>query len=253
MPDDAVHDLGRYASLGLGPVERETVQTRIHAELRAALMLGRMDPGQVLTIQGLAATFNVSALPVREALSRLVAENALELAPNRSVRVPLLDRDRLKDLCRARRIIEGAAAALGAPSAQPKLVSSLDRLVQTRHVSLEADGIYPALERNQEFHFALYRAAGSPVLMQAIESLWLQMGPYLRTLARSLPPSFGAGTEHHAALIVALRHRDAVAARDAIEADINQVEELLLRCPALRPAPAPRASTARRPVGGNAG
>jgi DNA-binding GntR family transcriptional regulator len=182
-----------------------------------------------------------------------VAENALELAPNRSVRVPLLDRERLKDLCRARRIIEGAAAVLAAPLTQPKLVTSLERLIQTRHVSLEADGIYPALERNQEFHFALYRAAGAPVLMQAIESLWLQMGPYLRTLVRNLPPSFGAGTEHHAALIAALRRRDAAAARGAIEADINRVEELLLNCPVLRESPAPRTNSARRRVGGHAG
>ena len=40
-------------------------------------------------------------MPVREALGRLVSEQALEALPNRSVRVPLITRERLDDLARA--------------------------------------------------------------------------------------------------------------------------------------------------------
>ena len=46
------------------------------------------DAGEMLRIQDLAETLQTSTMPVREALGRLVSEQALEALPNRSVRVP---------------------------------------------------------------------------------------------------------------------------------------------------------------------
>ena len=56
----------------------------------------------MLRIQDLAETLQTSTMPVREALARLVSEQALEALPNRSVRVPVITRERLDDLARAR-------------------------------------------------------------------------------------------------------------------------------------------------------
>ena len=47
---------------------------------------------------------------------RLVSEQALEALPNRSVRVPLITRERLDDLARARCLIEGQMVALALPN-----------------------------------------------------------------------------------------------------------------------------------------
>jgi DNA-binding GntR family transcriptional regulator len=215
--------------MGFSPVERETVQNRVHAELRAALMLGRLDPGQVLTIQSVADTFATSTLPAREALSRLVAERGLEMTSSRSVRVPPLRRDRLLDIQRARKLIEGAAAELACSKGDPDLPERLAQLVQAQHVSAATNGIYPALEANQAFHFMLYQASASPCLVQAIESLWLQFGPYLRAVVGRLPPEFGPGTEHHHEIIQGLRGHDPAATRRAVEADVDRVCRLLDR------------------------
>ena len=51
-------------------------------------------------------------MPVREALGRLVSEQALESLPNRTVRVPVITREKLDDLARARCLIEGELTAL---------------------------------------------------------------------------------------------------------------------------------------------
>lgn len=85
-------------------------------------MVGRFDPGQTLTIASLADSFGTSHMPVREALRRLAAENALEIAPNGSARVPAISKARLDDLCRARIAIEGLAAELAVPNADAQFI-----------------------------------------------------------------------------------------------------------------------------------
>ena len=97
--------------MGLAPVGRETVQDRVYAELRRALIGGLFAPGQVLTIRQLADALMTSTMPVREALGRLITEQALEVLPNRSIRVPPVTLERIADLLHARVLIEGEAAA----------------------------------------------------------------------------------------------------------------------------------------------
>ena len=100
----------------LSPVGRETLHDRVYAELRRSLIHGMFDAGEMLRIQDLAETLQTSTMPVREALGRLVSEQALEALPNRSVRVPLITRERLDDLARARCLIEGEIVALALPN-----------------------------------------------------------------------------------------------------------------------------------------
>ena len=57
-----------------------------------------MEPGQRFTLRGLAAAIGTSAMPVREAVTRLAAEQALEVLPNRAIRVPLMTRERFLEL-----------------------------------------------------------------------------------------------------------------------------------------------------------
>ena len=99
----------------LAPVSRETVQERVYRELRQALIYGRFEPGQALTLHELAASMQTSPMPVRDSLARLVSEKALETSSNRSVRVPRVDVRRLDDLLQARRAIEGVVLERAAP------------------------------------------------------------------------------------------------------------------------------------------
>ena len=80
------------------PVDRETMQDRVYVELRQALMRGHFAPGETLIVRALSDQFGTSHMPVRDALSRLVAEQALEVLPSRSVAVPVLSRERCQDI-----------------------------------------------------------------------------------------------------------------------------------------------------------
>src|ERR1044072_1303394 len=100
----------------LSPIPRETLHDRVYSELRRSLILGAFATGETLRIQELAERLQTSTVPVREALARLVSEQALEALPNRSGRVPLINRERLEYLARARTLIEGQIVALALPN-----------------------------------------------------------------------------------------------------------------------------------------
>ena len=64
-------------------------------ELRDFLMVGGVQPGEKITLRELTSAFGTSLMPVREAVQRLAAEGALEVLPNRAIRVPLMTRARV--------------------------------------------------------------------------------------------------------------------------------------------------------------
>ena len=93
---------------------RQCRNSRIR-RLRHAIMTGRFPPGLAVTIRGLAALLEVSAMPVREAMRRLVAERALDILDNRRVRVPAMDEGRFSTLIAARILLEQEAARRALP------------------------------------------------------------------------------------------------------------------------------------------
>ena len=122
----------------------ETLAQRAHRELRAALMRGDFLPGTALTLRGLAERLGTSIMPVREAVSRLAAEQALELQPNRAIVVPELSRREIDELWRIRCLIESDAAAIAAEVATGEEV---DRMAEI------TDGMWQALRRRDVHTF----------------------------------------------------------------------------------------------------
>jgi len=222
--------LDRMTSAKLTPVPRETVNDRVYREIRRALIRGLFEPGQVLTMQELANSLGVSTMPVREALSRLVSEQALEALPNRSTRVPPVDPARLEDLLRARIVIEGAALEQAAARLSRDDLAELRALVQAHDAAPQTSESFleRQLEINQGFHFRIYAASGSTVMIPIIESLWLQSGPYIRAAAMAFDPQGQPSTSHyHVEIVAALEAGDVKAAHQALARDIGRAFALL--------------------------
>ncbi len=214
------------AATKLAPVGRDTVQDRVYTELRRALIGGLFAPGQVLTIRQLADALVTSTMPVREALGRLITEQALEMLPNRSIRVPPVTMQRIGDLLRARILIEGEAMALAAGRMTPRLLATI-RTIMLEWEEMRLGGNPETVDReatlNHAFHFEIYRACGSAVLLPMIESLWLQSGPFTRAAiyAFSEAGAKDASRFHHD-IVEALEAGNAASARAALIADISR-------------------------------
>lgn len=214
----------------LGPVARQTVQDQVYTELRRLLIQGAFEAGEVMRIRDLAARMSISTMPVREALARLISERALEALPNRSVRVPLISRSHLEDLAHARALIEGELTLMALPRLTKADQAAL-REATLAYDNLAAGRIETAREAadlNHDFHFRIYRAAESQVLIPIVESLWLQSGPYIRKAAEIFETGRDApATNHHHALLDAIEAKNGKAAHQALVADIGRAFDIL--------------------------
>src|ERR1700733_1558416 len=144
------------SQLGLARIERETVQERVYGVLRDRLMRGGFEPGQKLKIAELAGALGTSAMPVREALNRLTAERAIESMPNRSMRVPSLSKESLRDLMEARFAIVGLTVSRAASNMDAPTLQSLRQFIANQ-TEKDAEHVSEgSAEQNRAFHFAIY-------------------------------------------------------------------------------------------------
>ncbi len=197
----------------------ETLQEWVYQQLRQAIMVGRFVPGRSVTIRGVAEMLGVSLMPVREALRRLVAEHALELLANRRVSVPQMTPPKLDELCAARLALEPLAAVRALPAIDAARLAELKRIDAEVDAALAASDVETYLAKNQEFHLTLYRAGDSQVIIPLIESLWLQFGPFMRSVLGRIGASYVL--DRHVEAMTAIERKDPLALRLAIEGDIR--------------------------------
>ncbi len=205
------------------PLARDTLQDRVYNQLASLILDGGIAPGQLVTIQGLAAAFDVSTMPVREALKRLTAANALTVVSGRSIGIPPLSLERLTDLRNVRREMEGIAAAWAARSIDAASLEKLEDYLQRMETAAEGD-VKSYLQSNRAFHFTVYRASQSATLVGLIEILWLQISPYFN-LMRSR--NHILANLHHRTILEALREGDEDKASAAVVGDIDAAYEEL--------------------------
>lgn len=195
-----------------------TVQEKVYQQLRRAIVQGQLDPGHELTLRGLADMLGVSPMPVRDAIRRLVAERALQKHPNRRLTVPTMTPQKFSEICRARIALEPEAAVHALPGIDQHRLDLLIRLDEECGVAMAKGEVEQYMQKNQAFHFSLYDSVPQPAFMSMIESLWLQFGPFMRSVVGRW------GTAHvidqHEEALKAIKLGRPGALRKAIRADI---------------------------------
>ncbi|UZE51025.1 GntR family transcriptional regulator [Rhodopseudomonas sp. P2A-2r] len=225
--------MNRPAALTLvEPLDRQTLGERAYAQLAELLISGRLAPGEKLSLRTAADVLGVSIMPVREAVSRLVADKALEVAANRAVRVPVMSSGQFRDLTKVRIAIEGYAAAEAAQhrSDDDVLAIAASEAAMRAESEVATPDLPRAVEFNKNFHFDVYGAAHSPVVLEIIRALWLKAGPVINLDLRGNPDRLAKGEaiRFHANVLRAIRVGDADAARAGIAADINGAADFIL-------------------------
>jgi DNA-binding GntR family transcriptional regulator len=191
-----------------------------YARLRDMILFGHLAPGAPVTIQGLISDLGAGMTPVREAIRRLTAEGALLPQGNRRVAVPELSADLLEQVAFARLAIEPKLAELAAPKLTEAQIDRLEAIDGAVNRAIDAGKLPDYLAANHAFHFALYEAAGAPVLLDLARSLWLRAGPSLRAVIDRYGRE--AAPDLHREALAAMRAVDAKGLARAIERDIQQ-------------------------------
>jgi GntR family colanic acid and biofilm gene transcriptional regulator len=201
------------------PAAVDTLAERTYARLRYALIVGQFAPGESITLGALARQLGTSVTPVRDALSRLAAADALHQNRQSGVVVPLLSGADLDELWRLRLAIEGFAFANAAPHHR---VSDW-RVFKVLHADL-----CRAAEREDAARFAAavwsLRAAflgllRSSVLAMLVDRIWCRLGPTFTYMAVDIARRRRISC-HLGVIVAAIGGRDLDQARRALVDEI---------------------------------
>ena len=202
-----------------------TAALRVYGRLSGMLITGMLESGQKVSLRTVAAELGVSVQPVREAVSRLVADRALVVLPNRAVRVPLLTLEQFRELTTIRLVIEGFAAERAALRRTTRDLAAIrrhDAAFRREWERMRLDG-GRAIAHNQALHFTVYRAAALPELLTIIAGLWRRIGPVINFDLRGQGSGerMSKSEQCHARWVDAIARGDAKGARAALTTDIE--------------------------------
>jgi DNA-binding GntR family transcriptional regulator len=200
------------------PAGEERLNAVIYAELRRRLVTGKITPGHALSTRTLAHELGVSQTPVRDALSRLAAEGAVQIRSKKRIIVPPMTPERFEEVLRCRLLLEPEAAAIAAAHIDEARLNRLKAIDDKLDKAIANGDPDAYVTLNHAFHFELYNAGGRGALCQLIEMLWLQFGPHMRHV-------YGRwGTAHlvdqHHVALDCIAKNDVEGVRAAIAADI---------------------------------
>ena len=202
-----------------------SAQDRVYRSLRNQIMFGQLDPGQALTLRGIGDSFGVSMTPARETVQRLVAEGALSMSGSGRVSTPELSNERIEELSALRSLIEVELASRALPRAHLALIERLKAINGTVGTAISEYDAVSYIRTNLEFHRTLYLRAQAPAMLAMAETVWLQLGPTMRSLygrlQRKETPHF------HKLILAALAAGDEPGLRLAVRSDVTQSLRML--------------------------
>ena len=202
------------------PDPTSAAHDRVYRSLRARIMHGEIEPGEALTLRGIAKAHGVSMTPARETVRRLAAEGALQMSSSGRISTPALSNERIEELATLRALLEPELASRALPRAHFALIDRLEAINQGVSQMVARQDASGYIRMNLEFHRTLYLRAQAPAILALTETVWLQLGPTMRALygrlKRSDPP------HHHKLILAALKAGDEPGLRLAVRTDVTQ-------------------------------
>ncbi|MFD1983975.1 GntR family transcriptional regulator [Mesorhizobium newzealandense] len=188
------------------------------------IVTGFLRPGEKLDEASLAARFDVSRTPVREALGQLSAMGLVERRPNRGAIVAVVTQEHLASMFESMAELEAICARFSAE----RMTSSERRTLEIEHqasarlVRLGAEEDYEYF--NTEFHSRLYRGAHSTHICEMTVMTRSRLAPFRRAQFM-LPGRLAKSWQEHDAIVTAILRGDGVAAGKAARDHVSIVSE----------------------------
>ncbi|MFF5989392.1 GntR family transcriptional regulator [Prauserella flavalba] len=197
----------------------------IAERLRTSIRHGELLPGTRLVQEKLAAELDVSRIPLREALHTLAAEGLIEVLPQRGMHVAELSRADIVDLFELRLQLEPPLADEIVRGCRDRDIDELQALADEMR-AMGADAAGRAVV-NYRFHRRIYELAERKLSLRFIDQLLHLVEPYSRRWVRS-GHELDRIDDEHAAMVEALRTRDASLLRRVITAHVEGARDHVL-------------------------
>lgn len=210
----------RFGSLSL---EHSSTVDRVADELRRAIFDGELESGTPLREVALAASLGVSRPTVREAFTTLVAEGLATREPNRGVSVASADPDSIRDVCAARKVLEGAGVRRWREADEVLKERTRSALISYTSAVREGASYQLLNERHLAFHVSLVGLTGSPRLVQMAETLVVELRLALAQVDR-IRRNTHAQADSHTHLVRLLERGDIDGAAACLDQHLTDAE-----------------------------
>ncbi len=142
---------------------------RICDHLRSDILNYHFEMGARLKIVELAARYNVSQMPIREALQQLQGEGLIRLIPNRGAVVRTVDEKFISNIYDIREILEVFFTQRAATLADKSDIAELNVIQQAYERYTNVDDVAMRIKLNLRFHGLIYRLAGNEDALEIID------------------------------------------------------------------------------------
>jgi DNA-binding GntR family transcriptional regulator len=217
-------------------IRGERTATVVARRLSKAILDGDLAPGTRLRAETLAATYDVSRTPIREALIALSTSGLVALERNRGATVLQLSTADVGEIYHLRSILEAEAASLAATRGTPDLLALLEASCDSLAELHDAPAAQQ-LAADTTFHYAIAEASGSRRLSSCIHQISAIPEAYRSTFAYSGEDMSEAERQHRAVASAIGQRRRAQASR-AMRSHVEWAGSLALSRLADRLAPA---------------
>ena len=187
---------------------------KVREQLEDDIVEGRLRPGVQLYVDEIAAQFEVSRTPVREALQQLEASGLVEVLPKRGTYVSSLSVSSLIEMFEVMAELEAMCARLAARRADTAMQTDLALAMQECEHQAQAGKPNDYYHANEAFHQLVYQASGNQYLSQQTLGLKNRLKPY-RRMQLQVRDRLAQSVAEHRALVHAIQHGDAEAAASA--------------------------------------
>ncbi|UCV08413.1 GntR family transcriptional regulator [Dechloromonas denitrificans] len=173
------------------------------------IVLGNLAPGSRLDEVSLAARFNVSRTPVREALKQLAIMGLVDTRPNRGSVVAALTVDQLDQMFEAIGELEAACARHAALRMTEADRARMLELHAEGRAAMQVGDIDRYDAANLELHATIIRGCYNPVLIELATSLRHRVSSFRRTQFRNVE-RMGESFEEHTVIVEAILAHDVI-------------------------------------------
>jgi len=193
---------------------------QVYRALRDAIVSLRIEPGSPLSEGEAASACAVSRTPIREAFSRLVDDQLLDVFPNLGTFVSLIDPGLVAEASLMRRLLEGEAAARAAATRSPALVVEMRAALADHATAVAIDDAERAYDCDARFHRAMF-------LGQRLGQMWASVSRARTQLERvhhlmaSQNGALSDALVKHRAILSAIESGEPETARSAMAVHID--------------------------------
>lgn len=188
--------------------------------LREEIVSGVYPGGHALRQESLAAQYECSLIPVREALLTLQGEGLVTFTPHKGAVVNIIDQNEIDEICVARVYLECDLLERALPHIDEQVlekahvaIAEFERVLASKS-NLETWG-----HLNSEFHIILYEPAARPFTLNLVKNLLKSYERYVR-LELQLESNQRQTIIDHSAILEHIKKKDGSSAIEALREDI---------------------------------